>query len=93
MANKKIQVAAGLAGLMAQPAQLEGLKSSAPQEPTRGYATASAQKVKGNYKTVGYSLEPELAELMKAQAKKERRTIGATVSQAFREYLNKHSNE
>lgn len=91
MANKKTQIAAGLAGLMAQPAQLEGLKISAPQDPTAH--RAAAPKNKGNYKTVGYSLDPELAELMKAQAKKERRTIGATVSQAFREYLKKHSKK
>lgn len=92
MANKKIQIAAGLAGLMAQPAQLEGLKSSAPQEPTGGSATASAQKVKGNYKTVCYSIPPELADRMRAQALREGRTIGSTVARAFREYLEQNEN-
>lgn len=92
MANKKTQIAAGLAGLMAQPAQLESVRRSAPQEPTGDRGTVEAQKIKGNYKTVCYSIPPELADRMRAQAHREGRTLGATVARAFREYLEQNES-
>lgn len=93
--NKNNMIAAGLASLM----QTQQAEKSAQEEKPAKKAPASQhmeQKPapeepakKGNYKTVCYSIPPDLAEEIKRVAYIDRRTIGAVVADAFREYLDK----
>lgn len=44
------------------------------------------EKVKGNYKTVSYSIPPETAEKIRVIAEWDRRKINAVVTEAFEQY-------
>lgn len=69
-------IAAGLEGLLAPtPAVLQ----DAPRQ-------AAPERTKGNYKTVCYSIAPELAEKMRYIAYWDRKKINAVVSEAFAAY-------
>lgn len=56
--------------------------------PAQVQATAQepAEKVKGNYKTVCYSIPPETADKIRAIASWDRRKINAVVAEAFEQY-------
>lgn len=53
------------------------------QEPVQG---ATTEKVKGNYKTVCYSIPPETADKIRKIADWDRRKINAVVTEAFEQY-------
>ena len=77
--TKKIDtIAAGLNGLLSTPA------ASTPevQEPEQ------APKVKGNYKTVCYSIAPELADKIRYIAYWDRKKLNAVVSEALAAYCD-----
>ncbi len=80
--SKKIDtIAAGLNGLLSAPAQpQETAPTAAPQEPEQ------APKQKGNYKTVCYSIPPELAEKIRYIAYWDRKKLNAVVVEAFEQY-------
>lgn len=75
MRKKKDNVKAGLNGLLA-PAQ----------EPTTG---TTEQKVKGNYKSVCYSIPTDVAEKIRRIAWYDRRKLGAVVADALEQYIKK----
>ena len=79
---KKSQIAGGLNGLLAPTTNATTPKAQA--------TTTEPEQVKGNYKTVCYSLPPDIADRIRAQAAAERRTIGAVVAQALADYLAAH---
>ena len=81
MAKKNTIIAAGLNGLLAPAAPV------APAvEPEQ--AAAAEQPAKGNYKTVCYSIPPEVAEYMRYIARYDRKKINAVVVEAFAAYIN-----
>lgn len=82
--SKKKAITEGLAGLMAAPAATDHKRAAEPQ------ATPAQTPARGNYKTVCYSLPPDIADRIRAQAAAERRTIGAVVAQALADYLAAH---
>ena len=82
--SKKKAITEGLAGLMATPAATDRKRAAEPQ------ATPAQTPARGNYKTVCYSLPPDIADRIRAQAAAERRTIGAVVAQALADYLAAH---
>lgn len=79
MAKKIDTIAAGLNGLLSTPA------ASTPeaQEPEQ------APKVKGNYKTVCYSIAPELADKIRYIAYWDRKKLNAVVAEALADYIAK----
>ncbi len=78
---KKTQIAGGLNGLLAPTTNAA---TSKPQIPT-----TEPEQVKGNYKTVCYSIPPEVAEKIKDIAYWDRKKINAVVVEAFTEYAAK----
>jgi len=80
--SKKIDtISAGLNGLLAKPAATKLPTEPAEQEqPTR---------TKGNYKTVCYSIPPELAEKIRYIAYWDRKKLNAVVVEAFEQYAAK----
>ena len=56
-------------------------KSQAPEQDT-----TATEKVKGNYKTVSYSIPPATAEKIRAIASWDRRKLNAVVTEAFEQY-------
>lgn len=56
------------------------VKAQAPEQET------ATEKVKGNYKTVCYSIPPETAEKIRQIAAWDRRKINAVVTEAFELY-------
>lgn len=82
--SKKIDtIAAGLNGLLSAPAQLQGTTANTAPTPQE---TEQAPKQKGNYKTVCYSIPPELAEQMRYIAYWDRKRLNAVVVEAFQQY-------
>ena len=51
--------------------------------------TQEPEKVKGNYKTVCYSIAPDVADKIKYIAYYDRRKVNAVVTEAFEEYIAK----
>lgn len=72
----------GIAALM----QTDTRKAEAKTTATAGPAE---EKKKGNYKTVCYSIPPDIAEAIKEIAVLDRRTVGSVVTEAFLDYLKK----
>ena len=78
MASKNNLISGGLNGLL-KPAPAS--TPEAVQEPT------GEPKTKGNYKTVCYSIPPELAEKMRYIAYWDRKKLNAVVVEAFSQYV------
>ena len=78
MAKKSTIIAAGLNGLLAGPTST----------PEAEQDTEQAGKAKGNYKTVCYSIPPELAERIRFIAYWDRKKINAVVVEAFQQYAD-----
>ena len=79
MANTKKNsiIEAGLNGLLAP--------ASAPVQPQE-QPTQEPEKIKGNYKTVCYSISPDLAEKIRYIAYWDRKKLNAVVSEALTAY-------
>lgn len=78
---KKSQIAGGLNGLLAPTTNATTPKAQA--------LTTEPEQVKGNYKTVCYSIPPEVADKIKDIAYWDRKKINAVVVGAFTEYAAK----
>ena len=78
MAKKNTIIAAGLNGLLAGPTST----------PEAAQETEQAEKTKGNYKTVCYSIPPDLAERIRFIAYWDRKKINAVVVEAFQQYAD-----
>lgn len=63
------------------------MEPAAPKAEPITAKDAPGTKAKGNYKTVCYSIPPDLAEQIKRAAYIDRKTIGAVVAEAFEMYL------
>ena len=74
----------GLEALLAAP------KASTPQgaAANQGAADAPGEKIKGNYKTVCYSIPPDIADKMRYIARFDRKKLNAVVVEAFAAYIN-----
>lgn len=72
---KKDKIAGGLNGLLTKPA------------PNEEQATETPKKKTGNYKTVCYSISPEVAEKIAYIAYYDRRRLNAVVTEAFEAYI------
>jgi hypothetical protein len=83
MAKKNNIIAAGLNGIL-------GPATATPQAPTATAApdAPKPERIKGNYKTVCYSIPPELAEKIRYIAYWDRKKLNAVVTEAFEMYCN-----
>lgn len=81
MAKKNNIIAGGLQGLLAPAAA-----PVSPQEPTQ--QEQAPKRVKGDYKTVCYSIPPELAEKIRYIAYWDRKKLNAVVVEAFTAYCD-----
>lgn len=71
---KKDVISAGYAGLVSQPTQTP---AEQPEQAAK------------SYKTVCYSISPEIAEKMKQIARFDRKRLNAVVTEAFAAYIEK----
>lgn len=78
MNRKNNIIEAGLNGLLTPTAQTPG-----PQDPAQ-----EPEKVKGNYKTVCYSISPELADKIRYIAYWDRKKLNAVVTEALTAYCD-----
>lgn len=60
-------------------------KAQAPAQETEQEPTT--EKVRGNYKTVSYSIPPETADKIRQIANWDRRKLNAVVTEAFEQYI------
>lgn len=78
MARKKIDIAAGIDELLTP--------GGAEAQGTTGTPTGKPEKIRGNYKSVCYSIPPAVAEKIKYIAYWDRRKINAVVAEALERY-------
>lgn len=79
----KKQVATGLTGLL----------NPTPAETQPQTAEAAPAKIKGNYKTVCYSIPPDVAEKIKYIAYYDRKRLNAVVTEAFEQYAERWNQQ
>lgn len=80
MPKKNAIIAAGLNGLLGPaPASTPEVRQEQPEQAT---------KTKGNYKTVCYSIPPELADKIRYIAYWDRKKLNAVVVEAFTQYAD-----
>ena len=59
-----------------------------PAAPVAATAEEPGAKVRGNYKTVCYSIPPDIADKMRYIARYDRKKLNAVVVEAFAAYIN-----
>lgn len=84
MDNKK--VAAGLNGIL-NPTPAQVVKNESRTKADR--SAQGEEKAKGKYKTVCYSIPPEVAERIRYIAWYDRKKINAVVAEAFEQYATR----